>query len=127
MTGADSNASPSVASPSAAYDPCISIVALLWLVMLAAVLPSLVIGYDTVSPAPARVTINPNTAPWWELTILPRIGESTARKIIRYRESVRRISPDGDEIVAFGCAADLARVRGIGPKTLLRIGHYLDF
>ena len=127
MTGADPNVSPSAARPSAAYDPCISVVAFLWLAMLAAALPSLAIGNDAVSPAPARVTIDPNTAPWWELTVLPRIGESTARKIVRYRESVRRISPDGDEVVAFGCAADLARVRGIGPKTLLRIGRYLDF
>ncbi|UCC31731.1 MAG: helix-hairpin-helix domain-containing protein [Phycisphaerales bacterium] len=104
-----------------------SIVAFLWLVMLAAVLPSLAIGNDVVSPAPARVTIDPNTAPWWELTVLPRIGESTARKIVRYRETVRGISPDGAGVVAFGCAADLARVRGIGPKTLQRIGRYLDF
>jgi DNA uptake protein ComE-like DNA-binding protein len=112
---------------SVAYDPCIPIVALLWLVMLAAALPSLAIGDDAVSPAPARVTIDPNTAPWWELTVLPRIGESTARKIVRYRESARTISPDGAEVVAFGCAADLAGVRGIGPKTLQRIGRYLDF
>ena len=104
-----------------------SIVALLWLVMLAAALPSLAIGDGAVPPAPARGTIDPNTAPWWELTVLPRIGEITARKIVRYRESVRETSPDGAEVVAFGRVADLAGVRGIGPRTLQRIGRYLDF
>src|SRR5690349_16833025 len=33
--------------------------------------------------------IDPNLAPWWELGVLPRVGESLARRIVEYRERVR--------------------------------------
>lgn len=125
--GADPNTTRPTASPSGAYDPCTSILALLWLVMFAAALPSLGTDDDGVPPTPISGTISPNTAPWWELTVLPRIGEGIAHKIVRYRETARRDSSNGADPVAFACAADLAQVRGIGPNTLQRIGRYLDF
>ena len=82
---------------------------------------------DSVVPvAPAVDTVDPNTAPWWELTVLPRIGESTARRIVEYREA----GPPTDTEAASGAfqrAADLERVRGIGPKTVQRIAPYLRF
>ena len=61
--------------------------------------------------------IDPNRAPWWELTELPRVGEITARKIVAEREKGG----------AFAAASDIARVRGIGPKTVARISPHLQF
>ena len=66
--------------------------------------------------------IDPNAAPWWELTALPAIGETTARAIVDYRESAAAAGQP-----AFTQAADLDRVRGIGPKTIARIAPYLRF
>ena len=75
---------------------------------------------------PARCRVDPNVAPWFELTVLPRIGETTARTIVRYRASVRD-STAIDPSRAFSNAGDLARVRGIGPITVHRIAPYLQF
>ena len=70
---------------------------------------------------PARASINPNTAPWWNLMVLPGAGEITARKIVEYREAHADRSP------VFRRADDLEPVPGIGPKTIQRIGPYLRF
>lgn len=98
--------------------------------MLVAVLP-VFLATGVASPTqPTLTSVNPNIAPWWELTVLPRIGPHTAREIVRYRESKGKrttSSESGRHIVAFRRAADLARVRGIGPKTLQRIGRYLSY
>ncbi len=126
---------PSADQPSATrrYDPHLTILFFLWLLMLVAVLP---VFFATPVASPTQPTsapggsVNPNIAPWWELTVLPRIGPHTARAIVRYRESRGkrgRSSESGRHIVAFRRAADLAQVRGIGPKTLQRIGRYLSF
>jgi DNA uptake protein ComE-like DNA-binding protein len=98
-------------------------------------LPILVIGLIAplratlaAGPPPSiRSSVDPNTAPWYELTVLPRIGEEMARRIVRYRESVADGAPAGGDARVFGGAADLANVRGIGPVTLQRIGPYLHF
>lgn len=61
--------------------------------------------------------LDPNRAPEAELDRLPGVGPSVARAIVAARDTgppFRR--PD-----------DLARVRGIGPATLARIGPRLDF
>lgn len=77
-------------------------------------------------PAPAAPgCIDPNTAPWWELTLLPRIGMTTAFEIVRYRESVASNDTGQNRSLAFTQVADLAEVHGIGPVTLQRIGRYL--
>lgn len=59
-----------------------------------------------VAPAPAR--INVNTAPEYELRLLPGIGPKTARSIIEYRRS------HGE----FSALDDLQEVKGIGPATV---------
>ncbi|MFM7072580.1 MAG: helix-hairpin-helix domain-containing protein [Planctomycetota bacterium] len=56
-----------------------------------------------------------NSAPWQEWTLLPGIGETTAKRIVEYR----------DQAGGFGRIDDLRRVRGIGPKTLERLRPYL--
>jgi hypothetical protein len=68
--------------------------------------------------------IDPNVAEWWELTALPRVGEVTAKRIVAYREQHRGQSPDG---CVFRAADDLARVHGIGPKTVERLRPFLRF
>ena len=65
--------------------------------------------------APLLGSINRNTATASELQRLPRIGPKLAARILAYREAhgpFRRVK-------------DLARVRGIGAKTLARLAPYL--
>ncbi len=104
-----------------------TILVLLWLVTLAniaALVPRL--GLRDALP-PAVATIDPNVAPWYELTVLPRIGEGMAEEIVRYRKTATRAAPNGDTSPAFTCPADLTRIRGIGPKTVRRMGPFLRF
>lgn len=72
-------------------------------------------------------TIDPNQAPWYEFTVLPRIGESLARRITAYRTEASHRTGDGARSPVFHSAADLDDVRGIGPKTVLRIAPHLRF
>lgn len=82
-------------------------------------------------------TIDPNTAPWWELSLLPEIGDSLAREIVRYREEAlaKAAESAGADSAAlavpaapvFTRAADLDAIRGIGPKTIQRLAPYLRF
>ena len=80
-----------------------------------------------VHSPPARCAINPNLAPWWELAVLPRIGENTARRVVSFREGARSSAPDGPAGPVFCRAADLTAVRGIGPRTVARVARYLRF
>ncbi|MGB2984393.1 MAG: helix-hairpin-helix domain-containing protein [Phycisphaerae bacterium] len=95
--------------------------------VLWAALPGVFAPNAAAPVPPASATVDPNVAPWWELTVLPRIGETTARKIVRYRESVMQSSGSGEDDRAFQRAVDLERVRGIGPVTVRRIAPYLCF
>lgn len=63
--------------------------------------------------------VNPNIAGMDSLVRLPGIGPSRAGAIIDYRNQV-----DG---VAFENAGDLQKIKGIGPKTVEKIGDYLYF
>jgi len=56
-----------------------------------------------------------NMAEWWELVLLPGIGEKTARKIIEYRDSHG----------PFQSVNDLTKVSGIGPVTVDQIQRYV--
>lgn len=67
--------------------------------------------------------VDPNTAPWWELTILPGVGESTARAIVEHR----RQAQIAGQSRPFKVAADLEHVHGIGPKTIERLEPLLRF
>jgi len=71
-------------------------------------------------PPAAVNTIDPNTAPWWELTAL-------AFEVVRYRESVRAAAPGSGDDRVFDAPLDLVHVRGIGPKTVERIAPHLRF
>ncbi|MCK4659353.1 MAG: helix-hairpin-helix domain-containing protein [Phycisphaerae bacterium] len=73
-----------------------------------------------------RGQLDPNTAPWWELTSLPGIGETRAKAIVSYRAQTRR-ETDNPEMVVFRHAHDLQVIKGIGPKTTARIAPYLRF
>ena len=75
----------------------------------------------------ARSTLDANRAPWWELTVLPRIGETMARRMVDYRTKSQNRSPGDGPIRVFHSAPDLDGVRGIGPKTVLRIAPHLRF
>ena len=70
---------------------------------------------EQVQPLAARFEVDINTASWPELTQLPEIGETLARRIVTSREE------DG----LFADHEDLTRVRGIGPKTLEQIRPFL--
>jgi len=71
-----------------------------------------------------RGTIDPNNAPWWELTALPQVGEVTAKRIVAYREAY---VADWPSQLVFASAKDLEQVHGIGPKTVARFAPYLSF
>ena len=109
------------------YDRHLTILAFLWLVMLGVAVAALPRLGEPEPLPPAPATINPNVASWQDLTVLPRIGETRAKQIIRYRESATPAAGVGTPGRAFSCAADLAQVRGIGPKTVQRISPFLRF
>lgn len=68
-----------------------------------------------MAPLTFEFRVDVNSASWPELSQLPRIGETLARRIVEEREQNGPFfSPD-----------DLTRVRGIGPKTLEQILPYL--
>lgn len=114
-----------VSSRTRGLDPTVMILAVLWPVM--GVLGAAHFGGMAASRNPLEPVgcVDPNVAPWWELTVLPRIGSTTAHRVVAYRETVRTARHDSDETPAFEQVADLARVPGIGPKTLQRISPYL--
>lgn len=60
--------------------------------------------------------VNINSAPWPEMTQLPEIGETLARRIVENRGT------EGP----FHCPEDLIRVHGIGEKKLAQIRPYLS-
>lgn len=83
-------------------------------------------GGQVLPPPPTIRTVNPNVAPWYELSVLPRIGWTVAREIVRYRE----FASQSEDVMAqnpFSSAADLQSVHGIGPVTVQRIAPYLRF
>ena len=73
------------------------------------------IELERAEPRTAQFQLDPNTADWLELALLPGIGETLARRIVEDRESR---GPFVDH-------EDLMRVRGIGPKTLDRARPFL--
>lgn len=86
---------------------------------------------DDSVEAQVRRGVNPNTAPWWELTALPGVGESSARRIVAHRESgaCRKVAgrESFDDSPCFQIPADLEPVHDIGPRTIQRIAPHLRF
>lgn len=123
MTAAPDPSDPPATSDRG-YDPLLTILTFLSAVMLAVGVPAPA-ATDPAPPPPTRASIDPNRAPWWELTVLPQIGETLANEIIRYRKASRDYPSGSDGGPVFRRAADLAKVRGIGPKTVQRIAPHL--
>jgi competence protein ComEA len=73
------------------------------------------IEIDRATPSSVAFELDINSAGWPELSVLPNIGETLAKRIVESRQS------DGP----FADVEDLQRVRGIGPKTLEQIRPYL--
>jgi competence protein ComEA len=73
------------------------------------------IEIDRAPREAARFRVDINQADWPELSQLPGIGETLARRIVESRDA------DGP----FADLDELRRVRGIGPRTLEEIRPYL--
>jgi len=69
---------------------------------------------ETPAAAPSGV-VNINTASAAELSLLPRVGEKGAQRIIEYRQ----------EHGPFKKPADLMQVKGIGAKTFELMSSYV--
>jgi competence protein ComEA len=68
--------------------------------------------------------LDPNTADWQSLAVLPQLGEKRAREIVDYRERFTHQHPGH---VAFTRPQDLLYVRGIGLAMLETLRPYLMF
>jgi competence protein ComEA len=73
------------------------------------------VNIDRAPPLVARFQLDVNQADWPELIQLPGVGEVLAQRVIADRQR------NG----AFRSFDDLARVRGLGPRTLERIRPYI--
>ena len=81
---------------------------------------------DPGTPVPAILsTVDVNHAPWWELAMLPRIGEGKAKAIVAFHESHTNRRDDGASPQVFQSPADLRRIKGIGPKTVARLAPHI--
>ena len=70
--------------------------------------------------------VDPNSAPWWELTVLPRIGDGLAQRIVEFREARAAAVREQASSPVFVHPSDLQAVRGIGEKTVELIAPYLE-
>ena len=83
----------------------------------------ILVTFPLTESLPADVTfmiepaVNVNTSDQEELQLLPAIGPVLADRILDYR---RQHGP-------FSSVDELRRVRGIGPKTVQKLSHYLEF
>ena len=73
------------------------------------------IEVDRAEPQSVEFIVDVNSADWPELTLLPGVGETLARRIVDSRNQEGPFLDHGD----------LERVRGIGPKTVEKIRPYL--
>lgn len=104
---------------------------LLWGILLLVFIRAAIQSADH-EPVPADTsrivhTLDPNVAPWWELSAIPRIGPATALAIEYERRRAALNSETAPGGAVFRSAADLDRVRGIGPVTAQMISPYLRF
>ena len=68
--------------------------------------------------------LDPNTATWQELAVLPQVGEKRARDIVAYRDAFVARQPNG---VPFARPQDLTDVKGIGPSIVETLRPHLMF
>ncbi len=100
---------------------------MLWVITGVTLSPRLWHHRAVQNPQQLTGEINPNRASWWELSLLPEIGETTARLIVRFRMEAGEKDDREVDDPAFGDASDLEKIRGIGPKTVAKIAPYLTF
>lgn len=70
---------------------------------------------STLKPEDIKVKLDVNNAPWYELVLLPKLGEVKAKAIVAYREK-------------YGCFKnidDLSRVKGINATVLAAIREHI--
>jgi competence protein ComEA len=84
------------------------------LALLLTAIATMALADEAPAPAPSGV-VNINTAGVDELTLLPRVGEKGAERIVEYRK----------EHGPFKKAADLMQVKGVGAKTFELMSPYL--
>ena len=70
---------------------------------------------DRADPLDARYQVDVNRAEWPEFVVIPRIGETLARRIVEDR------ALNGH----FRSVEDLERISGIGPRTIEQMRPYL--
>ncbi len=75
-------------------------------------------------PPAAELKIDPNTAGWSTLALLPGIGETKAKAICRWREQAATTRPG---VTLFTRPADMDDVPGISAITIEHIAPYLTF
>ncbi len=68
-----------------------------------------------LEPEDIKVILDINTAPWYELVLLPRLGEVKAKAIVAYREKYGN----------FKSLDELANVSGIGQSIVDAIREYI--
>lgn len=70
---------------------------------------------SVLKPEDIKVTLDINTAPWYELVLLPRLGEVKAKAIVAYREKYGN----------FKTLDELANVSGVGQSIVDAIRDYI--
>jgi len=110
------------------YIRCRAILIVLWvLATVCAIRIATVLRPNSAMASVCR-GLDPNRAPWWDLTLLPEIGPGTGRAIAALREHQQEgLARDPAPRRIFARPADLTRVKGIGPRTIERLGRYLRF
>ena len=75
----------------------------------------------------AENRIDPNTAPWWELTVLPGIGPELAHRIVDFRTRPNPAGGVQGVRQVFESGRDLDLVLGLGPNRVARVTPHLRF
>ncbi len=70
-----------------------------------------------LSPEDIKVKLDINSAPWYELVLLPKLGESKAKEIVAYREKYGN----------FKSIDELSNIRGIGGSIIESIRNHVKF
>ena len=68
--------------------------------------------------------IDPNTADWQTLAVLPLIGEKRAKDIIAFRQDFSAAHPGQ---FPFAKLTDLLQIRGVGQATITQLEPFLIF
>lgn len=106
-----------------------------WISVVLLAIVSSIVAWQQLAPwqfaaHPIRLTdvmvgVDPNTASWAELALLPGVGESVAKRIVAYRDT--RIAQLASGAIVFAKPVDLLPVKGIGQRILLKIQDSLRF